>query len=68
MKKKVKVNREKISSEEIASQKNFKSLIKNYPHIANPFRRTSWRTKSILWIILITAALLCYILLTEGCN
>ena len=63
MKRKVNVNREKISSEEIASQKNFKSLVKNYPSVTNPFRNTSWRTKGLIWIIVIIAILVYY----EGC-
>lgn len=68
MKKKVKVNRERISSEEIASQKNFKSLTKNYVSLTNPFRRTPWRTKYLLWVVIISAALVCYILNQEGCG
>jgi hypothetical protein len=68
MKKKVNVNREKISAEEIASQRNFKSLTRNYISLTNPFRKTSWRTKYILWVVIVSAALVCYILNQEGCG
>jgi hypothetical protein len=61
MKKKVNVNREKISSDEISSRKNFMPLIKNYGSLANPSRKTSWRTKSILWVIIGSALLVIYI-------
>jgi hypothetical protein len=68
MKRKVNVDREKISSEEISSRKNFKSLIKNYPSVTNPFRKTSWRTKGILWILILCAVLLYLVLKEEGCS
>ena len=60
MKKKVNINREKVSSQEIDSRKNFKSVVKSYPSLTNPFRKTSWRFKALLWIIVITAFLVYY--------
>jgi hypothetical protein len=62
MKRKVKINREKISSEEIDAKKNFRGLVKNYPSVTNPFRRTSWRFKGILWLIIVIAILLYLVL------
>ena len=61
MKMKVNVNRKRISSEEIATHRNFRSLIKSYPFLTNPFRRTSWRTKGILWVVVASVLLIWYV-------
>ncbi len=66
MKKKVNINRESISSEEIASQKRFGSLIKSYPAVTNPYRRTSWRTKSIVWVAMASVVLVYYVIKGES--
>lgn len=62
MKNKIIVNRPPISSEEIASQKNFKMLIKKYPHITNPFRKTPWSLKAMLWVAAASVCLVYYVI------
>jgi gliding motility-associated lipoprotein GldH len=66
MKKKVNINRPELSSEQISAGKNFGSLVKNYPALTNPFRKTSWRTKGILWVVLLSVGLTYYVVSREA--
>ncbi len=62
MKNKIIKNRPPVSSEEIASRKNFNMLMKKYPHMLNPLRKTPWSFKAMLWVAAASAGLVYYVM------